>query len=121
MNPGGSRNQSPAPRRFESPVRTESPAHAAAANGNASRTSTPSGFVRPQNGYQAGNMHQNVGNQHAGTPQNQQINEQQSKMSAKEEWSKILDAHPLVNAGNAADFTKNLIELNFGGQQPQPQ
>ena len=119
MNPGvGSRNQSPAPRFrvAESPARTSSPG--ACMNGNSSRTGTPASTLgRPQNGHSAVNNNSTAQNGvHVVKIQQQQP--QQSQQSAREEWSKILDAHPLGVAPNADDFTKQFMDQNFG-QQPQ--
>ena len=46
-----------------------------------------------------------------------QYQQTQQQQSLKDEWSKILDAHPLGGAPNAEQFTKNLISLNFGNPQ----
>ena len=88
-------------------------------NGNSSRNGTPvSTLGRPQNGHSAAAYNNATAQNGIHVVKIQQQQPQQSQQSAQEEWSKILDAHPLGVAPNADVFTKQFMDQNFG-QQPQ--
>eukprot|EP00088_Acartia_fossae_P035125 TRINITY_DN3613_c0_g1_i3.p1 TRINITY_DN3613_c0_g1~~TRINITY_DN3613_c0_g1_i3.p1 ORF type:complete len:829 (-),score=187.55 TRINITY_DN3613_c0_g1_i3:498-2984(-) len=128
FNPG-SRNQSPAPprgARFESPARTESPV-----TSNMVRSNGVQQNCAPQNGHANGIMMTNAPSQNGQSNNIQSANiisqqTQQQQQTAKEEWSKILDAHPLGIAPDPAAPSQNsqsnsIQSTNIISQQTQQQ